>query len=235
MARVAAVLMMPALVAAKNISEICIHNSAGFAVKIYMKNSDMPDAAPENTPDMYPAGQTRCVTGSNLDRFPHDGDLVYCLTTAVAGATQPCLQKHTYEYSSSRRAHYECTGATFTYNCEFKGYEDIIGQCTMNDTIVFAKHLEVDYEDDMKSCGLRCLGTSGCVRDCMMEKEGYSKPCASCMGDVQGCTVFSCPLCAIQSKEECNACVYKNCQQVFQDCTGFGSMTSLTSQKHVVV
>merc|ERR1712048_1121109 len=83
MARIVAALMISAFAAAKNISEICIHNNAGFAVKIYMMDSDRPDAAPVSPPDMYSAGYTRCVTGFNLDPSPKDGDLVYCLATAV--------------------------------------------------------------------------------------------------------------------------------------------------------
>merc|ERR550514_1468736 len=49
-----------------------------------------------------------------------------------------------------------------------------------------------NFESDMTSCGLKCLGASSCVSSCMADKEGYSSSCAGCFGDLAGCTASNC-------------------------------------------
>ena len=44
----------------------------------------------------------------------------------------------------------------------------------------------------MTTCGTKCFGASSCVAKCITGKEGYSKDCAACFGDLGACTEKHC-------------------------------------------
>jgi hypothetical protein len=215
-------LSLVAAAVAVDVDEICVKNSAGFDILLSLKNLNNTEAQSVNTPDMYPAPRTSCVTTSNLDKYVRNGELLACHVQAVAGKSKDCEGPAlSYKFGAHRRANFKCTGTTMIYDCVFEGTEEIVSQCTQDDISIFAQHLDSDYEDDMKSCGLKCLGTAGCVGKCMVEKEGYSEGCASCMGTIQACTVFFCPVCAsAPDGDKCQACTLLNCGTAFTDCMG---------------
>merc|ERR1740117_1018399 len=213
---------------ALDVEEICVLNKAAFDIRLTLKSLNQSSANPIDSPSMYPQPRKACVSPQNLDAYVRDGETIYCNVApvgAVGGKTQDCNEpRHTYKFGSRQRANFKCTGPITNYDCFFVGTESIDSQCSENDVDIFAANLDTNYRADMKSCGLKCLAGAHCVAKCMTEKEGYTSACASCMGDVQACTVFFCPVCsASPDGEKCDECVYRNCQLAFTDCTGIGA------------
>jgi len=65
-------------------------------------------------------------------------------------------------------------------------------QCNANDTAKWngdSGHSQ--WRRDMTSCGTKCLGQKSCVPSCMRTK-GWSSSCATCFGNLAGCTAEHC-------------------------------------------
>jgi hypothetical protein len=74
----------------------------------------------------------------------------------------------------------------------------------------------------MNTCGHRCLGNTACATSCMQDAEHYSQGCASCFGDLVGCTAHSCwSHCIGGETPACKQCVISNCDTPFTTCSGF--------------
>jgi len=146
---------------------------------------------------------------------------------AVAGATYDCQGPiHTYAWWSKRRANYRCTGSTTAFSCDYVGTEDIVSSCTADQQHTIVKNLLVKkdglpaYVDDLKDCALRCLGGAPCTSSCIAGKEGYSSQCAQPMGNMIGCAVSHCSMCATSQGPSCLLCMMRNCVRAFLDGTG---------------
>lgn len=63
------------------------------------------------------------------------------------------------------------------------------------------------FHNDLTQCGLHCNGAVECASACM-ERKSYTRPCASCMGNLGNCALKSC------SKH----CINKGCQSIYARC-----------------
>ena len=65
------------------------------------------------------------------------------------------------------------------------------------------------------------MGDEGCAAQCMRKHDGYSKPCAECMGGLVGCTVERClGLCMLGQGKDCQDCTKTKCDPGFAQCAG---------------
>jgi len=83
----------------------------------------------------------------------------------------------------------------------------------------------VQWQEDMSSCGLHCLGEGTCVTSCLAEK-GWTSSCATCFGDLTDCTRANCLVeCLGVRSPGCVSCLEaKGCnKKAFGagSCTGF--------------
>merc|ERR1740138_1273831 len=63
------------------------------------------------------------------------------------------------------------------------------------------------WQQQMTSCGTKCLGKASCVSTCM-QGDGWSTGCAGCFGDLAGCTASHCMLkCAGGRTPGCVTCL----------------------------
>merc|ERR1719389_1508889 len=63
------------------------------------------------------------------------------------------------------------------------------------------------WQQQMTSCGTKCLGKAACVSSCM-QGDGWSTGCAGCFGDLAGCTASHCMLkCAGGRTPGCVTCL----------------------------
>merc|ERR1712178_122736 len=63
------------------------------------------------------------------------------------------------------------------------------------------------WQQQMTSCGTKCLGKASCVSTCM-QGDGWSAGCAGCFGDLAGCTASHCMLkCAGGRTPDCVTCL----------------------------
>ena len=67
-------------------------------------------------------------------------------------------------------------------------------KCSADDTAVWNKQGKTNFQDDMTSCGKKCLGKDACVSSCIADKEKYSSDCAGCFGALGQCTASHCLL-----------------------------------------
>merc|ERR1712173_68356 len=79
-----------------------------------------------------------------------------------------------------------------------------------------------DFASDLSKCGHQCLGGADCTSKCIEKDYGYTAPCASCFGQLTGCTkdncMFDCMLDANGSS--CKNCVDQHCTPAFETCSG---------------
>jgi len=85
-----------------------------------------------------------------------------------------------------------------------------------------------NFHNDLTECGMKCNGLEKCSSACM-EAVGYTKPCASCMGDIGMCSMSTCS----------HKCINKGCQSVFKGCfngteTEIGKCTTYWMQHNCV-
>merc|ERR1711904_323160 len=94
------------------------------------------------------------------------------------------------------------------------------------------------WQQQMTSCGTKCLGKASCVSSCM-QGDGWSAGCAGCFGDLAGCTASHCLLkCAGGRTPDCVTCLNAaGCDTAAfgsGSCTGFDapslSVKALASQ-----
>mmetsp|Transcript_20444 Transcript_20444/g.46823 ORF Transcript_20444/g.46823 Transcript_20444/m.46823 type:complete len:265 (+) Transcript_20444:28-822(+) len=94
--------------------------------------------------------------------------------------------------------------------------------CTEDDGAVWKAKGQSNFESDMSSCGKSCLGRASCAKSCIEKAEGYSEGCASCFGDLVGCTSSKCwTKCIAGETAACKQCVAANCDGAFTACSGF--------------
>jgi len=75
-------------------------------------------------------------------------------------------------------------------------------------------------------CALSCLGDApSCTTDCAQDALGLTAGCASCVGDVMGCTISNCVAqCAVDpASAACLSCIAANCGETFTECSGLES------------
>jgi len=75
--------------------------------------------------------------------------------------------------------------------------------------------------EQLNKCGRNCWGEIDCVSTCVRQYEGYSKNCATCFGDVVGCTRRKClSKCIWGMTQDCIDCTKTYCVAGFTKCTG---------------
>jgi hypothetical protein len=95
----------------------------------------------------------------------------------------------------------------------------LAGVCTPADAVIWAA---MPFDADMTTCGKQCLGSAKCISTCIQAAEGYTAPCASCFGDLGGCTAKNCwAQCMGGESPKCTACARANCVPGFTTCSGF--------------
>lgn len=77
------------------------------------------------------------------------------------------------------------------------------------------------FNDDLRICGKKCMGTMECTQKCVITRRGYSGACAHCFAKLVSCTSLDCFTECIAGGMECNRCVVKECNGAWKDCTGF--------------
>lgn len=96
--------------------------------------------------------------------------------------------------------------------------------CSGNDAQIWSQKGSAAFSGDMEACGRQCaLSTTECASECVQKKEGYTSTCASCFGDVFGCTREHCKLkCLDGQTAACKECVKDaGCAASFISCSGF--------------
>eukprot|EP01062_Namystynia_karyoxenos_P070793 TRINITY_DN66186_c0_g1_i1.p2 TRINITY_DN66186_c0_g1~~TRINITY_DN66186_c0_g1_i1.p2 ORF type:complete len:264 (+),score=83.30 TRINITY_DN66186_c0_g1_i1:84-875(+) len=97
------------------------------------------------------------------------------------------------------------------------------GACNdANDTKIWNATGFKNFESDMTSCGLKCLGKDTCVTSCMESTEHYTPACAKCFGDLGQCTATNClTKCMSGRNPTCVQCLEKaGCDKAFVTCSG---------------
>ncbi|CAJ1458742.1 unnamed protein product [Effrenium voratum] len=97
-------------------------------------------------------------------------------------------------------------------------------QCSDNDSQIWSQKGLAAFSGDLDACGHQCaLSSTDCASKCVQGKEGYSDGCASCFGDIFGCTRQHCKLkCIGGQTDECKQCVKDaGCVATFTSCSGF--------------
>jgi len=78
-----------------------------------------------------------------------------------------------------------------------------------------------EFSSQMKECGENCMGDPQCAAHCMRKKDGYSKRCTRCMGQLVGCTVDKClGVCMMGEGKDCKDCTRSQCDPLFAKCSG---------------
>lgn len=96
------------------------------------------------------------------------------------------------------------------------------GACEGAGDVEICSDLGTDgFRSNMTECGIRCLGRSKCVTNCMLERFPLTQDCAECFGAIAGCARSNCFFpCSSGSNPRCDACVSDNCNPGFVECTG---------------
>lgn len=80
---------------------------------------------------------------------------------------------------------------------------------------------KANFVTDMTTCGKKCFGAKSCVSTCMVGKEGYSKACADCFGELGACTEANCLApCIAGPSPKCTTCQNAKCVPGFKTCSG---------------
>lgn len=96
--------------------------------------------------------------------------------------------------------------------------------CNDSDSQIWSQKGAAAFSQDMETCGRQCaLSSTECASQCVQKKEGYTDSCASCFGDVFGCTRDHCKLkCISGQTPACKQCVKDaGCADTFTSCSGF--------------
>merc|ERR1712166_632134 len=107
--------------------------------------------------------------------------------------------------------------------------EEAAAACSAADSAVWTKQGQANFQNDMTTCGKKCLGASDCVKKCVEGKEKYSDGCSGCFGSLAQCTKDHCMFQCINGRTPaCDTCVKKNgCDTTFATCSGFTPPTTL--------
>eukprot|EP01062_Namystynia_karyoxenos_P037851 TRINITY_DN2752_c0_g1_i4.p2 TRINITY_DN2752_c0_g1~~TRINITY_DN2752_c0_g1_i4.p2 ORF type:complete len:162 (+),score=61.40 TRINITY_DN2752_c0_g1_i4:49-486(+) len=95
--------------------------------------------------------------------------------------------------------------------------------CTAADDKIWNATGMSKFQDEMTSCGKKCLGAKSCMASCLTKDEGYSQDCAACFGDCGQCTAQHClTKCMTGRTPACAQCVKDaGCDAAFAKCTGW--------------
>ena len=87
---------------------------------------------------------------------------------------------------------------------------------------------EKNFESDLNDCGHSSMGDATKATACMVTKESYSEPCATCFGDLVGCTASKCiSSCIFGHTAACAKCVDENCTPAFKTSSGLTPPSSV--------
>jgi len=80
------------------------------------------------------------------------------------------------------------------------------------------------FDHELRHCAAPCLGQTGCASNCMRSSFHYSEGCASCFGELVGCTAGHCMWQCMGggNSPSCASCVRDSCMPAFKRCSGIG-------------
>lgn len=109
--------------------------------------------------------------------------------------------------------------------------------CSADDQAVWTKQGSKNFQDDMSTCGKKCLGASDCVKKCVEGKEKYSDGCSACFGDLAHCTAKNCMFQCISGRSTaCDNCVKSHgCESTFANCSGLKLPTTSVEFEELIV
>mmetsp|Transcript_62824 Transcript_62824/g.182262 ORF Transcript_62824/g.182262 Transcript_62824/m.182262 type:complete len:326 (-) Transcript_62824:367-1344(-) len=92
--------------------------------------------------------------------------------------------------------------------------------CATADGVLLMRGGQQQFNANMKSCSLPCLGDPDCVSDCF-SRRGYTSGCSTCFGMLSGCTRTRCIwYCIGGDSPGCRRCADDRCKPIFQQCSG---------------
>merc|ERR1719445_616856 len=81
---------------------------------------------------------------------------------------------------------------------------------------------QTNFHADLSKCGHKCYGGHECTAKCIAKNYGYTVPCATCFGELTGCTKKHCKFDCLRHENgpKCKNCVDEHCTSDFTTCSG---------------
>merc|ERR1719445_3035660 len=81
---------------------------------------------------------------------------------------------------------------------------------------------QTNFHADLSKCGHKCYGGHECTAKCIAKNYGYTVPCATCFGELTGCTKKHCKFDCLRHENgpKCKNCVDEYCTADFTTCSG---------------